>query len=265
MERQYKNEIFKLVGGLALISSLGTSLYYLYSYLTRKQFPSWLEKEVSNAREKLKLDNRELNSDEFKTLLVILLMEIQDIIFYDNYSLFEENRQNFLENEQKYAEAVKETLDYREKCFSEALVILSKKLGLENSYLRLILGDFKEKESFTDLYQKVRLEYPEEELPRIDKESFKNAYVEYLKHMTDLTENNIRHDCIANVQPELEEIVKWLYYQNKLILYDTIYKKYRIKEKYFPQLAKKFNLSEDSDISSLLINLKKLINEKRNK
>jgi hypothetical protein len=260
MERHNKNEILKLIGGLTAISMIGTGLYYFYNYMTKKKLPSWLQEEIKNLREKI-LSLKENLPFHLKCSLFHILMEVQDFLYYENYSVFEERRLTLLGQDEEYTKAVNLNLGYRESCFEKAIQKISKSLGIESSILRHLLEDLDDKEKFLQTLEKTRMIYPQYELPQIDKETLKIAYLEYLTHLIMLTENDKLQKEILKERRDLEEIVSWLYYQNKMVLYDTIVKKYKIKEKFFPQLVRNFKLTEDPVIKDKLKTLKKLNSE----
>jgi hypothetical protein len=261
MERQNKNEIIKLIGGLTAISMIGTGLYYLYNFMTKKKLPNWLEDEIRKVREKIVSHDTENLSFEIKCSVFNIVMEVQDFLYYENYSVFDERRLTLLGKEEEYSKAVDLNLDYRESCFEKAIKKVSKYLGVNSLILRHILESIDDKEKFTRTLEKIRISYPQDELPQLDKETVKIAYLEYLTHLVILTENNKRQNEISRQRRELEEIVSWLYYQNKMVLSDTIMKNYKIKEKYFPQLVNSFKLTEEKEIAEKLKILKTLNSE----
>ena len=242
-----ENKKLYLYGGIAL----GSLLVYASSWLLKKfksvKVSPWLEEYFSDIKDQYKeLKNKKLTA-EFIGSVMNLSTELQTYLFANDHADLENDRVKNINNEKVYEELVAESVELHEKYYMASSDLIKSKTGIDMGELGQSLSTYDQKE-IKDATKTQRKDYYDSELPLIEKDKLKEAYILYAKTYTQHARISSEQMVLAQRKPEYQEIAFKTIFQNKFLLKDMIKSKYGIDTKYLEQLLKKHELLDDNEV-----------------
>lgn len=253
MESKYNKSSFILAGAITAV--IGSGLFYLYKQVKRNKLNSWLDEYIEEVDKKIKSQSGGPLSLETIANIINLVTEIEDYLYYKDYSHVEQARMDLLKKE-GYEVAVVQSIELHEKTFNRAKMILQKRLNVNLEELKEIFTQQGGKTELKDLLEKTKRPYLS--IPVVDKDTVKNAYIYHVAQLIQYDKVDKNNQQLVKIKPEFREMAMHIYYINKYIAKDTLMAQYGLEDKYFPQLLTFHNLLEDKDIKLVLEELKNL-------
>lgn len=247
-----QNKLF-LLGGFAVITAFG-GIFKLYQNYKKDKLNTWLDEYVNEIEEKLQSlkNNGQALGIEIICDVINLVAEIEEYLYMKENCNLEKSRISVMKTD-AYENTVMDCISAHEKTFQRANKIIEKKLKLNINELQANLEELygkngNDKQSVKDLLKICKKIYPLEDLPKIEKEKLKEAYLYYSKQIEILHKVDLNNINITKIKPEFKEVALHVYLVNKYILRDTLKEEFGIEEKILNQLLILHDLDKDPDI-----------------
>jgi hypothetical protein len=243
--------IAALVGaGVATLSFL----YYWSKKSSKLELTPWLEEYIKEVQLKLKENNNTLNL-EIVGYIIHLLSELEEYYYNKKHSELEVERANSINNKKEYEQLMHESIEHHDKHFAQAQKILEERLNISYENVKKVL-DNSPRNEVKEALEKYRKAY--REIPEITKEKLKNAFIFHTKSL--MNNNKIAREQLNLMtrSPDMQDICVKMIFTNKYLLTDNLRLKFKIDEKYLPQLLKLHNLLEDDEVKYYLNEKQKL-------
>ncbi len=240
------NKKLYITGGLALGSVLIYSIRWMLQRFKNTKLTPWIEEYLGEVKERYKELNKKPNV-EFVAYIMNLSTELQQYLFSIDHSDLENERIKNINNEKAYEDLVAETVELYEKYYLAASGIIKSRTGIDMDQFGQTLQGFDQRE-IKEASKTQKKDYFETELPLIDKDKLREAYIFYAKTYTQHARIASEQMVLAQRKQEYQEIAFKTIFQNKFLLKDLIKSKYGIDQKYFDQLIKNSGLLDDNEI-----------------
>ncbi len=241
------NKNLYITGGLALATALIYVSKSIYNKFQKTELSSWLEDYISDVIEKTKENKNYGQSIDFISFVMNLSNELQSYLLKRQNPDLEEERIKNINNEKAYEELVAETVELHEKSYHEASLIIKKRTGVDLENLSQALQNF-ERRQIQEATRTQKKSYYDKDLPLVEVEVLKEAYIFYAKTFTQHTRIAAEQMTLAQRRPEYQEIAFKTIFQNKFLLKDLIKSKFGFDSCFFEDLIRKYGLLEDSQV-----------------
>jgi hypothetical protein len=246
-------QYYIVLGGAILASAFGGAFQYFKKW-KKDELNSWLEEYIKSVDEKLqkhKQGNQPLTVETICSI-INLVAEIEEYLYVKDYSLLETNRISLFKND-NYENSVMNCISAHEKTFQRANKVIEKRLKVSINELQANLEELSgesisDKNAIKELLRYSKKNFPCENLPKVDKDTLKKAFLHYANQIEQLHKVDLNNLNIAKIKPEFKEIALHVYLVNKYILKDSLKLNYGIEEKYLNQLLTIHGLDQDSDV-----------------
>jgi hypothetical protein len=229
-----------------IIGLLGYGAYYIFKKRRNDGLSAWLEEYINEVSDKLATNKDSPLTIGTFTSLMNLITEIEEYLYNKEYSGLEKKRLQVLKDSDEYQKSVNESIEKHEIMFNKAKDILKKRLNVDCDTLPLLISEKSKDKNYVGFLERNQKNYID--LPILDKETVKNAYMFYVSQsiQKEKVSKNILN--FPNFRPEYKDIVLDIYILNKYLLKDYVFNEYGINEKHFYQLLLKHDLLSDPEI-----------------
>ena len=260
------NKRLYITGGLALGSLLVYGGLWLMKKFKRVTLNKWFDEYLNELKEmKKEIDAKKQNKTttnsnskeedlsksipiNFIAFSMNLSSELQSYLFNKENHLLEEERIKNLKNEKEYEELVTDTVEKHEAYYEVACSIIKSKTGVDIDSVKHMLNSVDQRE-LKEALESQRKEYYESDLPLIEKDKLREAYIYYAKTYSQHSRIAAEQMAIMQKRPEYQEVGFKTIFQNKFLLKDMIKQKYNVDTKYLDQLIKVHNLLNDDEVA----------------
>jgi hypothetical protein len=239
--------------GIASVLSFG--LYYYFTKPKKTVVSTWLEEYIKEVDSKLATGDRHNPSVDTILSILTLCSEVEDYLYQHEHQELEEERLESINRKEVYEHLVFETEKRKDKCATEAVEFVQKRLGVSFDRLNEILKNVERSAIVFDI-ESYRKAYTC--LPVITRDRLREAYKTYSQMV--ITNNMVKRQQLAIVErnQEYESIALKIIHINRSLTEDTIQKNYGVRTKFLSQLLHEHKLLEDPEIKNLYENVKEL-------
>lgn len=236
-----------VAGTLALGTIIVAGGYYLYRKLTKVHLNSWLEEYIKEVTEELQQNKVNPIPLKLAAKILNLFSETQDYLYMCSHSDLESERIEAINSRRDYEELVSDTIEHRERYFLKAQKIIEARLNVSIEEVQKIITE-SDKLLVREIFATAKKPYRISDLPQVEKETAKNAYIYYVKMLINNYRINREQVMLMNRNPEMKDRIMMIYITNEYILKDNLKKQYKIEEKYLNQILTLHNLDNDEEI-----------------
>ena len=214
-----KYKYYIIVGGAAIVTSLGYGLYCLFTgSSSNHSLSKWLEEYAKFIEGKLSKETK--ISMESIAYVINFISELEEYYFASENPNLENERLAELDNtdKYKYEELIFKTMESTDKMFHEAVNYVESRFGYTMSDLNALIHESARngQSAFRELSTKCKFPYDKADYPRLEREDLKKIYLEFQNGLIGNSEEVTRELTIGQANPQYQEMVMMNIYKHKV-------------------------------------------------